>query len=286
MVRIGGLEAGGTKMVCAVADAKGQIVARETYPTKTPEETLPQLVQFFKEQQIDALGIGSFGPVHLQDDNYGVIGNTPKIPWIGVSLYRVFADELNIPVKITTDVNAAAYAEHQEGAAKGLDSCLYITVGTGIGAGAIMNGNVMQGFSHPEMGHIQVKRNVEDNFEGICPYHKDCLEGMASGPAIEARWGKKGSDLSERADVWSLQSDYLGQALAQYTFMLMPEKIIIGGGVMNQPEIMPKVRQAFLRHLGGYVDIPSVASFIVSPGLKGESGARGAILLGNEAYNE
>jgi fructokinase len=188
---LGGIEAGGTKFVCAVGDTDGRLLERISIPTEHPEITIPKVIKFFKQFDIRAIGIGSFGPVDVNPDSptFGQITSTPKLAWCNYPLLQTVRDHLQIPAGLTTDVNAAALGELYYGAARGLDSCLYITVGTGIGAGAVVRGSVLQGISHPEMGHILVRRHQDDHYVGKCPYHQDCLEGLAAGPALEARWG-------------------------------------------------------------------------------------------------
>lgn len=285
--RYGGLEAGGTKMVCAVVDENGEWIDRLTIPTKRPAETVPQIVEFFKENHITSLGIGSFGPLDLKEGSltYGSLASTPKEGWKGYPLLQAF-QELQVPIKITTDVNGAALAEATNGAAKGLDSCMYITVGTGIGAGAVVNGTVLDGLTHPEMGHVPVKPHPEDAYGGNCPYHGGCVEGMAAGPAIEDRWGKAGVELAKDQNVWKLEAYYLAQAIASYTYVLSPKRIVIGGGVMKQEQLYPLIREALVKQLNDYVDIGNPDDYIVAPGLGENAGIEGAILLSKQAAQQ
>jgi fructokinase len=280
----GAIEAGGTKFVCAVGNEAGEIVERVTIPTLTPNETMPQVVDFFRQYELKAIGIGSFGPVDLnmQSPTYGSITTTPKLAWRNYPLLKVIEDAFSVPVGFQTDVNAAALGELHFGAAIGFDSCLYLTVGTGIGGGAVVNGNVVQGLSHPEMGHIFIRRHPNDLYEGKCPYHKDCLEGLAAGPAIEERWGKKGHELEDKEKVWEMEAYYLAQALAQYILILSPQKIILGGGVMKQTQLFPLIRQNVQDLLNGYVELPNLESYIVPPGLGDNSGITGALVLAYE----
>ena len=201
---------------------------------------------------------------------------------------KTLQEEFDVPMEFNTDVNAAALGELMLGAAQGLDSCLYITVGTGIGAGAVVQGELLQGLSHPEMGHILVKRHPEDEFEGFCPYHKDCLEGLAAGPAIERRWGKKGVELADRPEVWDLEAYYLSQALMQYILILSPKKIIMGGGVMKQKQLFPLIQKKVQEWLNGYVALPTITTdeiqdFIVPPALGDNAGITGALMLAKKA---
>ncbi|WP_223592482.1 ROK family protein [Neobacillus bataviensis] len=285
---LGAIEAGGTKFVCAVGDEKGTIVDRFQIPTITPNETIPKVIEFFKKYPIEAIGIGSFGPIDVNRESptYGHITSTPKPGWEDYPFVQGFEDEFGVPIGFNTDVNAAALGEATFGAAKGLDSCLYITVGTGIGAGALVQGHMLQGHSHPEMGHILVRRHPEDPYQGRCPYHGDCLEGLAAGPAIEGRWGQKGIELVDRNEVWELEGYYIAQALMQYILILSPKKIILGGGVMNQKQVFPSINQQLEEFLRDYVSLPELSEYIVSPGLGNDSGITGALLLADQALTE
>ncbi|MGG1678151.1 ROK family protein [Neobacillus sp. NRS-1170] len=285
---LGGIEAGGTKFVCAVGDEKGTIVDRIQIPTTTPDETIPKVIEFFKKYPIEAIGIGSFGPIDVirESPTYGHITSTPKPGWKDYPFVQGFEDEFGVPIGFNTDVNAAALGEATFGAAKGLDSCLYITVGTGIGAGALVQGQMLEGHSHPEMGHILVRRHPEDPYKGRCPYHGDCLEGLAAGPAIEERWGQKGIELVDRNEVWELEGYYIAQALMQYLLILSPKKIILGGGVMNQKQIFPSIFQHLKESLRDYVSLPEPSEYIVSPGLGNDAGITGALLLAHQALTE
>lgn len=286
----GGIEAGGTKFVCAVGDENGQIVEKIQLPSMEPQETLPEVIRFFQQYDLLALGLGSFGPIDVnpKSPTYGYITTTPKTDWQHYPIVQTLKVALNIPVCFTTDVNAAAFGEHMLGAARGLDSCLYMTVGTGIGAGAVVKGHILEGLSHPEMGHILVRRHPDDFYEGKCPYHRDCLEGMAAGPAIEERWGEKGIKLANRREVWELEAYYLSQAIMHYHLILSPKIMVLGGGVMQQKQLFPLIDHQFKQWLNGYLTSPVLSSqiepYIVPPGLKGNSGIVGALLLGKQAY--
>jgi fructokinase len=285
---LGAIEAGGTKFVCAVGDKKGNIFDRVKIPTTTPAETIPAVLAFFQKYSIESVGIGSFGPIDVnrESSSYGSITSTPKVGWKDYPFVKTIREALAVPIGFHTDVNAAALGEARYGAAKGLDSCLYITVGTGIGAGAIVQGKLLQGFSHPEMGHILVRRHPEDSYIGKCTYHQDCLEGLAAGPAIEERWGEKGANLVNRKEVWDLEGYYLAQALMQYILILSPKKIILGGGVMNQKQIYPYIYKYLKALLNDYVSLPELSSYLVGPGLGDDSGIMGALILAQEAYEE
>lgn len=282
---LGAIEAGGTKFVCAVGDESGKIIERIQIPTTVPEETMAEVIQFFKKYDIEAIGIGSFGPIDVNTESpaYGFITSTPKIAWKDYPFVRVIKETFSVPVGFNTDVNAAALGEATFGAAKGLDSCLYITVGTGIGAGAIVQGKLLQGLSHPEMGHILVRRHHDDRYKGKCPYHHDCFEGLAAGPGIEERWGDKGIHLVERTEVWDLEGYYIAQALMQYILILSPKKIILGGGVMNQKQVFSYIYKYLPEFNKNYISLPKLSDYIVSPGLGDRAGITGALLLAYQA---
>ncbi|WP_267868123.1 ROK family protein [Rossellomorea vietnamensis] len=282
---IGAIEAGGTKFVCGIGNEKGEILERVTIPTTTPGETLRQVVEFFKDKHIEKLGVGSFGPIDLnpESEGYGSITSTPKPHWSHFNLIGELKKHFFIPIAFDTDVNAAAFGESIWGAAKGLDSCLYMTVGTGIGVGALTEGKLVHGLTHPEMGHILVRRHPDDPYAGGCPYHGDCLEGLASGPAIEARWGKKAVELVDTPQVWEMEAYYLAQAIAHYILILSPKKVILGGGVMNQEHLFPLIREQVVTILNGYVQhkqiLEEIDTYIVPPGLGNNAGLVGALGL-------
>lgn len=280
----GGIEAGGTKFVCAVIDDQEKVVDRISFPTRGPEETLIDVFAFFKKYPIASLGVGSFGPIDVNKNSktYGYITSTPKLKWQNFAFLKTLEDHFSIPVAFSTDVNAAAYGELLRGAGKGLSDLIYLTIGTGIGGGIITNGHILNAYNASETGHILIRRSPSDTYEGCCPFHKDCLEGMASGPAIEGRYGKKAFDLTNQEDVWILEADYIAQALMNYTLILRPEKIILGGGVMHQKHLLPLIREKFTSLLANYVDVPPVEEYIVLPGLDDNAGIMGSILLGKD----
>ena len=289
-MRIGALEAGGTKMVCAIGDEQGNIFDRASFPTLKPEETIGHLIDYFKDKDIAALGIGSFGPLCLDPnaDNFGAITTTPKLAWRDYPLRKVFVEALNLPVGIDTDVNAAALGEAIYGAGKGLDSLVYYTIGTGVGAGALVDGRLVHGLVHPEMGHMLLRPDPRDPApHGFCPYHDGCLEGMANGPAIEKRWGISAKELPEDHIAWEIEAEYLAQMCVNTIVTFSPKKIVLGGGVMHQMHLFPRIRRRTLKLLNGYVAHPAVLDrideFIVPPGLGDNAGAVGSLLLGVEA---
>lgn len=292
-MRLGALEAGGTKMVCAVGDEQGHIFDRASFPTLKPEETMGGLIDYFKDKGIEALGIGSFGPLSLDRKaaDYGSITTTPKLAWRNYPLTQAFADALNVPVGIDTDVNAAALGEATYGAGKGLDSLVYYTIGTGVGGGALVDGNLVHGLVHPEMGHMLLRPDPRDPApHGFCPYHDGCLEGMANGPAIEKRWGVSAKELPEDHVAWEIEAEYLAQMCVNTVVTLSPKKIVLGGGVMHQTHLFPKIRRRTLELLNGYVAHPAVLehmdNYIVPPGLGDNAGAVGSLLLAAQALKD
>ena len=280
----GAIEAGGTKFVCAVSNEQLEIKERVSIPTTTPEETLKQVFDFFDQYTLNAIGIGSFGPIDVNEKSatYGYVTSTPKTAWKNYDFLGAVKQHYGIPVAWTTDVNAAAYGELKKGSAQGMASCLYLTVGTGIGGGAVVDGKVLSGFGHPEMGHLLVSMHPDDDFEGVCPYHGNCLEGIAAGPAIEKRYGKKGHELAEDKKVWEIEAFYLAQALVNYTLILSPEKIILGGGVMKQTQLLPLIKKEFTKLMAGYVSTPPLDDYIVAPELEDNAGITGCLLMAME----
>jgi fructokinase len=282
----GAIEAGGTKFVCAVSNGDFTIIERVNIPTTTPNQTMEQVYSFFDQYILDSIGIGSFGPVDVNRNSktYGYITTTPKTGWTNFDFVGAVQSRYKIPVSFTTDVNAAAFGEYKKGIAQEVNSCLYLTVGTGIGGGAVLNGKILDGFGHPEMGHLLVKMHPQDSFEGNCPYHATCLEGLASGPAIEKRYNIKGKELEKERHVWELEAYYIAQALVGYTLILRPEKIILGGGVMQQDQLLPLIRNEFKKQLNSYVETPNLEDYIVLPGLAENSGIMGCLLLAKECF--
>jgi len=291
----GGIEAGGTKFVCALGSGPDDIRAEIRFPTTTPVENIGQCLAFFREQAevhglITAVGIASFGPVdpNPQSPTYGYITTTPKPGWANTNFAGAIQQALDVPVGFDTDVNGAALAEGRWGAAQGLDTFIYLTIGTGIGGGAMVNGRLLHGLLHPEMGHIPLPHDWDvDPFPGRCPYHGDCLEGMASGPAIADRWGQAGDTLPLDHPAWELEAHYLALALHSFICTLSPQRIIIGGGVMGQPQLFSLVRQKVQASLNGYVGATAVLEdinqYIVPPALGPRAGVLGAFALGQQA---
>lgn len=292
---VGAVEAGGTKFVCAVGTGPADLRSVERFPTTTPEETIGQALDYFRRQQhnvgaLAAVGIGSFGPLdpNPRSPTFGYITSTPKPGWANVDLAGTIRAELDLPVGFDTDVNAAALAEGRWGAAIGLDDYIYLTIGTGIGGGAVANGQLVHGLLHTEMGHIVLSHDWQrDPYPGRCPYHGDCLEGMAAGPAIGERWGMDAAELPPDHPAWVLEADYLAQALRTFVLTLSPARIILGGGVMHQAQLFPLVRARLLETLNGYVQSPVILeqmdSYVVPPGLGDRAGVLGAVALAHLA---
>lgn len=284
-MKLGALEAGGTKMVCAIGNEKGEILEQLSIPTETPETTVPKLLSFYEGKGIEALGIGCFGPIDLKrgSDTYGFITTTPKLAWQNYNIAGVFQNALGVPVGFDTDVNGSALGEHTWGIGRGLDSCIYITIGTGVGVGIISDGKLVHGMLHPEGGHILLQRLSGDTYQGFCPFHRNCFEGLAAGPAIEGRWGKKAASLSADNRVWEMEAEYIAQALINYTCILSPQRIILGGGVMHQKQLFPMIRTRFKELMNGYLktkELEDLDSFIVPQSLDDKQGIMGALKLG------
>lgn len=284
---LGALEAGGTKMVCAIGNEQGEVLERISIPTVSPKETMPRMIDFFREHHIEALGIGCFGPINpvKGTKTYGYITSTPKLAWQNYNIVGAFEQALDCPVGFDTDVNASMLGEIIFGAARGLDSCIYVTIGTGVGVGVYVNGGLLHGMMHPEAGHILLQRHPEDSYGGKCPFHGHCLEGMAAGPAIEERWGSKGTDLAARREVWELEAYYIAQACVNYTLVYAPRRIILGGGVMHQEQLFPMIRRQFGELMAGYVRTPELEdmdSYIVPCSLNDNQGIMGCLQLAVE----
>lgn len=293
----GAIETGGTKVDCAVGSWPDDVRSRLRVPTTTPEETISRVTEFLlihhRETPLAAIGIGSFGPVDLRRDSptYGYITTTPKPGWRNADVVGPIHKALGLPVAFDTDVNAAAFGEVRWGAGRGLDSLVYITVGTGIGGGAVIDGRPVHGASHPEMGHVFVPHDREvDPFDGVCPYHGDCLEGLTSGPSMEARWGAPAESLPDDHQAWGLEADYLASAIANIMLTLSPERIVLGGGVMQQSHLFPLIRRRVVEILHGYgvleETVEGIDDHIVPPGLGDDSGIAGAFALAVDARQE
>jgi fructokinase len=290
----GAIEAGGTKFRCAVGTADGRILDTVRLPTTSPGETIERAMDYLRLEApklgaLASIGIASFGPLdpHRGSPSFGHILATPKSGWEHTDMVGPFRREFGVPVGFDTDVNGAALGEWKWGAGQGLDTFIYVTIGTGIGGGGFLNGKLMHGLLHPEMGHIPLPRDEADPFEGICPFHKDCFEGLAAGPAIERRWGREAESLPPEHPAWELEAHYIALAMQAYICTLSPERIVLGGGVMQQKHLLARVREKTLAALNGYIQQPQVVAgmtnYIVAPGLGDKSGLVGALALAEQA---
>jgi fructokinase len=293
----GGVEAGGTKFVCALGTSPSDLRDKYRFETTDPPETLDKLIKYFKEQnkkgKLSAIGIGSFGPLDLDpaSSTYGYITSTPKIKWQNTKIYGRIKEAFGIPVGFDTDVNAAALGEHEWGSARDVSDFVYITIGTGIGGGGMINGEFLHGLLHPEMGHIFIPHDKSsDPYEGKCPFHKNCFEGLASGEAIEDRWGKPGEKLGEDHPAWDLETSYISLAVINYICTLSPKRVILGGGVMKQKHMLPKIHERVKELLNDYIQVPEIADdigkYIVLPELGDDAGVLGAIALAKREYEK
>lgn len=287
----GGIEAGGTKFVCMVGTGPQHVVDEIRFPTAFPDETIQHAISFFEPYvqrgELAAVGIASFGPLDLNPDSptYGYITTTPKPNWRQVDLRGCIQKALNLPIAFDTDVNAAAFGEHYwitEN--QSLDPFAYMTVGTGIGVGVIANGHPVHGLMHSEIGHVAVPHDWErDPFPGICPFHKDCLEGLASGASMYKRWGQNAETLPASHSGWDLESEYIALALTNLIYVFSPQRIVLGGGVSQHVGFLAAVRSKVQKHLNGYIHSPMVLekieNYIVQPELGNQSGVLGAIAM-------
>jgi len=291
---IGALEAGGTNMTASIGSVERGVMQRASFQTGAPETTIPQIIEFFRMFDIKALGIGAFGPLNLNPASpcYGHIAGTPKEEWRGYPLLSVLRGQLGVPAAIDTAVNAAALAENRLGAGQGTENMLYVTVGSGIGGGVIVGGEPMRGLVHPELGHMLVHPLAQDTMpDGVCPFHRHCLEGLASAPAMERRWGLPPRLMTQDHPAWALEAEYLAQMCVNAIVMFSPEIIVLGGAVMQlNPALYPMIRERTLALLGGYVDSPrltqeGIEGYIAAPKLGINAGVAGALLLGAQALS-
>jgi fructokinase len=297
MSLFGGIEAGGTKFVCAVGTGPDDLRAEARFPTTSSQETIAHAVAFFhdeaRKEPLDAIGIASFGPIDPDPTSptFGYVTTTPKPGWAHTDFAGTVSRALGVPVGFDTDVNVAALGEGRWGGARGLDTFIYLTVGTGIGGGGMVNGKLIHGMMHPEMGHIRIPHDWQaDPYPGYCTYHGDCFEGLAGGPALEGRWGRRGETLPPDHPAWALEVRYLALGLVSFICTLSPQRIIIGGGVMEQRHLFPLVRNEVLRLLNGYVQAPAlqhgIDDYIIPPGLGNRSGVLGAIALAEQCLRQ
>ncbi len=278
-------------MVCAIGDETGKIFEQISIPTITPEETVPKMVEYFKKANVEALGIACFGPIDPDKSSptYGHITSTPKLPWQNYNIVKAFEDALGCPAGFDTDVNGSVLGEVTFGQAKGKKCVAYATIGTGVGVGVFIEGKLLHGMLHPEAGHVLIQRRADDGYPGRCPFHKNCLEGMAAGPAIEERWGKKAIELKDKKEVWDLEAYYIAQALTGYVLTLSPEMIILGGGVMHQEQLFPMIRNYVKEMLNGYIkteEIGNMDSYIVPASLNDDQGIMGCLELARRALKD
>jgi fructokinase len=287
---LGGLEAGGTKFVCAVGTGPDDVRAEVRLATTTPARTIAEAIEFFagqaKRTPLAALGIASFGPLDLdsRSPTFGSITTTPKPGWQHVDLTTPLRRALGVPVTVDTDVNGAALAEHRWGSGRGVGTLVYVTVGTGIGGGALVDGRPVHGLVHPEMGHVRVPHDrTRDPFDGTCPHHGDCWEGLASAPALAARWGREAEALPDDHPAWELEAHYLALGLTSVVLVLSPERIVLGGGVMTRMQLYPAVRRELAALIGGYLRTPAlgagIETYVVPPALGDRAGVLGALAI-------
>ncbi|MFJ8065496.1 ROK family protein [Psychrobacillus sp. NPDC096426] len=284
---LGSIEAGGTKMNCAIGDKNGNIIKQAQFPTTTPAENMQQLTEFFVENPVTAIGIGVFGPVNIDREHklYGTILDTPKLAWRFFPFLKTLKDNLNIPIELQSDVNVAALGEAVHGAGTKDKTVLYITIGTGIGGGVVVNKRFLPTTQHPEMGHVWIKRTKEDTTPSNCPFHTDCFEGLASGPAIEKRWKTNAKNLPANHSAWETEANYIAQGVYQMILTHAPDRIIIGGGVMKQPQLLPKIKQNMKEQLNCYTYYPALANLeetIVLPALGDNAGLIGGLVYAGQ----
>lgn len=280
---LGAIEAGGTKFVVAVADHDYNIVERTSFPTLDGQKTVEQVIAFFdKFDDIDAIGIAAFGPIDIVEESttYGHVLDTPKRGWSGYDFLGAMKDWRDIPYYWTTDVNGAGWAEFETGAAKDVNNMVYLTVGTGVGAGIVSGGKLVAGYGHPEAGHIFLQKHPLDKYEGHCPFHGDnCLEGLAAGPVIEERWGRSAKEIPDDDVAWKIEAFYLAQAALDYTMILRPEKIVFGGGVPHREILFPLIRESFAEQMSDYLAVPDLDEYIVPVANGDNAGILGCFYL-------
>lgn len=292
MSLLGAIEAGGTKFVVAVADENDPdtVIKRESFPTEDGPKTIKKVQAFFDQyDDIAAIGIAAFGPIDVAPDSktYGYVLDTPKRGWSGYNFLGAMKAWRDIPYFWTTDVNGAGWAEFVSGAAKNDDNLVYLTVGTGIGAGIIQNGKLLQGISHPEAGHIMMKKHPEDTYKGHCPFHEDrCLEGLAAGPAIEERWGRSAKEIPDDDLAWEIEAYYLAQAAVTYTAILRPDRIVFGGGVPHRENLLPLVRKSFAEQMADYLAVPPLDEYIVHVENGDDAGILGCFYLAKSLVDQ
>lgn len=281
---LGSIEAGGTKINCAIGHDDGTIVKQIQLATTSPAENVEQIVAFFQENQVEAIGIGCFGPVNVDKNSpdYGSLLDTPKREWCYYPFLNTLKSRLQVPITLHSDVTVSALGETILGGGKDDDLVLYVTIGTGIGGGIIINNQLQDSPRHPEMGHVTIQRVDGDHIESVCPFHENCFEGLASGPAIEKRWGKKGIELEASHPAWEMEADYIAQGLLQMIVVLAPDRVIIGGGVMKKDQLLDKVQKKVKVKLNGYEyynRLKNMNQLIITPTLGDDAGLIGGLLL-------
>ncbi len=289
----GAVEGGGTKFVCMVGTGPADVVDEVTIPTTSPTETIGAVIEFLARKrsgvELAAVGVATFGPIGLdpESDTYGCVLKTTKVEWSGARILSPIGRRLGVPIGWDTDVNGAILGEARWGAARGVDPALYLTIGTGIGGGALVNGSTIHGLLHPEMGHVPVPVLPGDPFPGICSFHGHCLEGVASGPALAARLGRPVEEIPSDDPAWDLEARYLAYGISGLVLALSPKRVVLGGGVMKQARLLPKVRRAFVDVLNGYVDVPDIVEhvddYLVLSALDQRAGLYGALVLAERA---
>lgn len=287
------IEAGGTKFICAHGNSPDTLEDRVRIETAHPEETMPALFDYIhsvqQHHEVASIGLACFGPLDLDmnSSSYGSITSTPKVAWQRYNIVNALKERFALPIGFDTDVNAAALGEQRWGAARDVDSLIYITVGTGIGVGVVIDGRLLHGALHPEAGHIRVPKLPDDKFQGVCPFHGDCLEGLASGPALKERW-QVGSalDLPRDHPAWDMEAQYIAYAVCNYTLCYAPQRVVLGGGVMRQPGLIERIRPRLTSAINRYVQYPAVNqvdSYLVAAGLGDNAGIAGALALAERA---
>lgn len=290
----GAVEGGGTKFACMIGTSPSDVVDEITIPTTSPAETIGAVIEFLLRPrpgiQLAAIGIATFGPIGLDPalPTYGCVMKTTKEDWIGARILAPVSRRLGVPIGWDTDVNGAVLGEARWGAAPGVDPVVYLTVGTGVGGGALVNGATIHGLLHPEMGHIPLPWLPGDTFPGICSFHGHCLEGVASGPALERRMGRPVPEISADDPVWDLEARYLALGISSLVLTLSPRRVVLGGGVMQQPTLLPRIQAALVEILNGYLDVPEIVSnvkeYVVASGLGQKAGLYGALVLAERAF--
>lgn len=284
----GSIEFGGTKIRCAIIDENGNLIDQIRINTSKPEINIKEIEEFYKNKRVVALGVGAFGPIDINKNSasYGVIKNTPKQEWIDFNLLKNLSMIIDTKIEIVTDVGLSAIGEYNGGAGKNYQSMLYLTIGTGIGGAYIQDGKIINGLSHPEMGHIDITRDPDDHVKSVCMYHDNCLEGLASGPSIKERKGVEATQIDINDLVFDTTSNYIAKALYTYSLILRPNVIILGGGLMNKDGFIQKVRDKFDKLKGDYIDLPSSESYIIKPKLGDDSALVGGYYLAKQLVND